>query len=301
MDGPAEAGDMTKIRAPLLVLCSVVCIQFGQALGKGLLDQVGPAGVVALRLGLAACVMLAVVRPSLPGDRGELVLALGLGTAIAGMNLIYPALVHLPLGLATSLQLMGPITLALLTSRRPRDLGLAGLAGLGLWMFYGPAGTDHALPGLVLALASGASMAAYLLLSRRAGASTPTAGPLAWALAWAALLTVPVGVVSSGNGLLSWPVLIVGLVVAVLASVLPYSFELSALRRLPPRTVGVLQSLEPAAAGIAGTLVLSENLDAPQWVALACIGAASAGTVAFTGSAQRERSQGRGVRAGPDR
>ncbi|GAB3702344.1 EamA family transporter [Nocardiopsis oceani] len=277
---------MTRFPASVLVLGSVLSVQFGQALGKGLFEQIGPAGVVALRLGLAAVVLMAVVRPALPRSRGELGLVLGFGTAIAGMNLVYPALVYLPLGLATSLQLLGPITLALLTSRRLRDIGFAVVAGAGLWLFYRPAEADYALTGLLLALASGVSMVAYLLLSRRAGAGTVTAAPLAWALIWAAVLTVPAGVVESGSGLLTPWVLFIGLVVAVLASVLPYSLELAALRRITPRTVGVMQSLEPAAAGLAGTLILAEYLSPLQWLALVCVGAASAGAVAFSKSAQ---------------
>lgn len=274
---------MTRIPASVLVLFSVVSVQFGQAVGKGLFDQAGPAGVVALRLGFAAAVLLALTRPSLPRTGRELGLLLGFGTAIAGMNLVYPALVYLPLGLATSLQLLGPIMLAVLASKRLRDVGFAVIAGAGLWLFYQPAETDYAFIGLVLALASGISMAAYLLLSRRAGAQNLTAAPLAWALTWAAALTVPLGVAESGVVLLNPLVLLVGLLVALLASVLPYSFELAALRRLPPRTVGVMQSLEPAAAGLAGTLILAEYLSPLQWLALGCVGAASAAAVTFGG------------------
>ncbi|CAL9339494.1 Threonine_homoserine exporter RhtA [Nocardiopsis dassonvillei] len=271
---------MARIPAPVLVLCSVVSVQFGQALGKGLFDQVGPGGVVALRLSLAAAVLLVAVRPPPPRGRGEACLVLGLGTAIAGMNLVYPALVYVPLGLAASLQLLGPITLALLSSKRLRDLGFAAVAGLGLWLFHRPGDAEYAWAGVLLASASGVSMAAYLLLSRRAGAGAATAAPLAWALVWAAALTVPVGVAESGAGLLAPTVLLGGLAVAVSASVLPYSLEFAALRRLPPRTVGVMQSLEPAAAGAAGALLLAEYPSPFQWLALACVGAASAGIVA---------------------
>ncbi|WP_197679666.1 EamA family transporter [Brevibacterium sandarakinum] len=170
--------------------------------------------------------------------------------------------------------------LALLTSRRLLDIGFAALACLGVWLFHSPAGAHYALPGILLALASGAAMATYLLLSRRAGASNVTAAPLVWAVTWAAVLTVPNGIVESGTALLNARVLGVGLIVAVLAAVLPYSLELVALRRIPPRIVGILQSLEPAAAGLAGTIILAEHLDALQWLALVCVGAASAGTVA---------------------
>jgi inner membrane transporter RhtA len=276
--------------ALMLVLGAVVSVQFGQALGKQMFGVVEPMGVVALRLGLAAVVLLAVHRPAVPRSRAELALVLGFGTAIAGMNLIYPALAYLPLGLAISLQLLGPVTLALLASRRLLDLLLAALAGLGVWLFHAPASAHFPLPGVLLALGGGVSMALYLVLSRRTGARSAGGGPLALAVLWAAVLTAPFGAAQSGTTLLEPQVLLNGLVVALLSAVLPYSLELAALRRLPPRTVGVLQSLEPAVAGLAGTLLLSEHLQLVQWLALACIGVASASTVVRTGRARQVAS-----------
>lgn len=290
MDVQPDTADprvMGERGAPLLVLGSVVSIQFGQAFGKQLFGEVGPAGVVALRLGIAAAVMLLLYRPALLRHRTEWVLIIGLGTAIAGMNLIYLALDHLPLGLATALQLLGPITLAVLTSRRLFDLAFALLAGFGVWLFHAPGDSPTSVVGVVLALASGVAMAAYLLLSKRAGARMSGGSPLALALGWAALLTVPWGIAEGGVALLDPAILGQGALVALLSAVLPYSLELVALRQLPPRTVGVLQSLEPATAGLAGALVLHEVLDAWQWVALLCVGVAGAGTV--TGSRRGER------------
>ena len=265
--------------APVLVLASVASVQFGQAVGKQLFGHVGPLGVVSLRLGFAAAILLLAYRPSLPRSRSELALVFGFGTAIAGMNLIYPALRYLPLGLATSLQLLGPITLALLMSRRALDLAAAVLAGAGVWLFHAPAGVDVPVAGVLLALCSGVAMATYLLMSSRAGAGSADGSPLALAVAWAAVLTVPFGVAESGTALFAPHAVVVGLAVAVMSAVVPYSLELVALRRLPPRTVGVLQSLEPAAAGIAGTVVLGEMLTGPQWVALGCVCAAGCGAV----------------------
>ena len=282
-----DAGGVTRAPAYLLVLGSVVCVQFGQAVGATLFSDVGPAGVVTLRLGFAALVLLVIARPSLPAAWSERLVILGFGTAIAGMNLVYPSLLFLPLGLATSLQLLGPIILALVLSKRLLHAGFAVLAGAGVWLFYGPGGDDYSLVGVSLALASGAAMAGYLLLSKRAGASAVTLGPLAWALLWAALLAAPLGIIENGSGLIDLRILLIGFTVAVLASVLPYSFEFIALRRLPPRTVGVMQSLEPAAAGLAGTLLLAQYLAPFQWLALVLVGAASAGVVAFGRTPQR--------------
>ncbi len=274
-----EPGAMNRFPAPSLILGSVLSIQFGQAIGKQLAGTVGAAGVVALRLGLAAAFLLLLHRPALPRSRTDISVILGFGTAIAGMNLIYPALTLLPLGLASALQLLGPITLALLTSRRVLDAGCAVLAAGGVWLFYAPSGARFPLGGVLLALASGAFMAAYLLLSKQAGAKSAGGGALALALAWAAALTVPLGMMQQGTHLLSPRILLTGLVVAVLSAVLPYSLELAALRRLPARTAGVLASLEPASAGLAGVLVLDEHLRTVQWAALACVGTASAGTL----------------------
>jgi inner membrane transporter RhtA len=270
---------MNRFPAPALMLGSVLSIQFGQAIGKQLAGTVGAAGVVALRLGLAAAFLLLLHRPALPRSRTDVGVILGFGTAIAGMNLIYPALTLLPLGLASALQLLGPITLALLTSRRVLDAGCAVLAAGGVWLFYAPSGARFPLGGVLLALASGACMAAYLLLSKQAGAKSTGGGALSLALACAAALTVPLGMMQQGTHLLSPRILLTGLVVAVLSAVLPYSLELAALRRLPARTAGVLASLEPASAGLAGVLVLDEHLRTVQWAALACVGTASAGTV----------------------
>ncbi|MFF9899522.1 DMT family transporter [Streptomyces longispororuber] len=271
---------MTKLPAPALMLGSVLSIQFGQAVGKQLTGAVGASGVVALRLGTAAVVLLLLHRPSLPRSRTDVGLVLGFGTAVAGMNLVYPAMVLLPLGLASALQLLGPIALALLTARRAREAGCALLAGGGVWLFHAPQGVGFPLGGVLLALASGACMAAYLVLSKRAGAAGGGGATLALAVAWAAVLTVPLGVARHGARLFAPDVLAAGAVVAVLSAVLPYSLELAALRRLPTRTVCVLAALEPASAGLAGMLVLDEHLRTTQWAALACVGAASAGAVA---------------------
>lgn len=271
---------MSEARAIVCVLGSVVSIQFGQALGKQLAAEVGAGGVVALRLGLAALVLALVHRPGWPRRWADVRNSVALGTAIAGMNLIYPALRYLPLGYAIALQLLGPICLAVFTVRRPSGVALALLAGCGIWLFQAPAyAPATGTAGLLFALAAGASMAAYLVLNRRAGESHRTGAPLALALVWAALLTVPLGVAHAGAALVRPGTLLAGAGVALLSAVLPYSLELAALRRLRPATVAVLQSLEPAAAGVAGALVLDEQLRTIQWLALACVGVANAGTL----------------------
>jgi threonine/homoserine efflux transporter RhtA len=272
--------------APLLVLGSVVSVQVGQALGKRAFDLLEPAGVVTLRLGLAAVVLLAVLRPRPPVDLRALGLVVAFGTAIAGMNLVYPAMQHLPLGVAMSLVLLGPLAVALAGSRRTLDATWAMVAGLGVFLIGGGAG-PLPVTGVLLALGAGASMGTYLLLSRRAGTADP--GTLALAVTWAAAVSLPFGITASGADLLRPSVLAVGFAVAVLSAVLPYSLDLAALRRLPPRTVGVLQSLEPVVGALAGLVLLAELLDARQWVAIGCVTAASAGAVATARRSVRDR------------
>jgi threonine/homoserine efflux transporter RhtA len=277
-------------RAPLLVLGSVVSVQVGQAVGKQAFDLLEPAGVVTLRLGLAALVLLAVLRPRPPADARELGLVVAFGTAIAGMNLVYPALRHLPLGVATSLQLLGPLAVALAGSRRPLHAAWALLAGAGVFLIT-DGGGHLPLTAVLLALGSGAAMGGYLLLSSRAGTAAP--GTLALAVAWAAVVTLPFGVGASGTALLRPHVLLVGLAVALLSAVLPYSLDLAALRRLPPRTVGVMESLEPVVGALAGGALLAEVLAARQWIAVGCITAASAGAVFTPPRKAPRRARGR--------
>ncbi|XRQ14594.1 EamA family transporter [Actinomadura welshii] len=259
--------------APLLVLGSVASIQAGQACGKAMFPAAGVGGVVTLRLVFAALVLLLLRRPR-PPRRDSLALVTALGGAIAGMQLIYPAMERLPVGAASALQFLGPLTLALVQARRPADLLWAALAGTGVLLLYGPSGTALPAAGVALALASGACMAAYLVLNKRAGA---LGGPaLAWAVVVAAVLVLPLAPVA--GGVPARPdVLLAGLGVAVLSAVVPWSLDMAALRRLPERVVAVMVSLEPAAGAVAGLALLGEHLTLPGWAAIGCVSAASAG------------------------
>jgi inner membrane transporter RhtA len=260
----------------LLVLGSVLSVQAGQAFGKHLLGETGPAGVIALRLGLAALVLLAVHRPALP-KRRDLLPLLGFGTAIAGMNLIYPALRYLPMGVASALQLLGPLTVALCSARRIRHVAFAVLAGAGVWLLHTWGATTVSLPGIALALASGAAMGAYLLLSRKVGTTAADGSRLALAVTWAALLTLPFGVAQAGPELVQLSLLVKGFALALLSAVMPYSLDLAALRRVSPRTVGVLESTEAAVAGLAGAIFLAERLSFTAWAGIGCVTVAAIG------------------------
>ncbi|MEU9023095.1 EamA family transporter [Actinomadura sp. NPDC048394] len=272
--GPAErAAERAAVPAPLLILGSVVSIQAGQACGKGMFAIAGAAGVVVLRLGFAAAVLLLVRRP--PPPRGSAGLALALGAAIAGMQLIYPAMQRLPVGAASAFQFLGPLTLALVRARRPADLLWAALAGAGVFLMHAPGGAPLSASGVVLAVASGACMAMYLVLNKRAGARPGST--LTWGVVVGAVLVLPLAP-AAGGALLRPGVLAAGLGLAVLSAVLPWSLDQAALRRLPERTVAVMVSLEPAAGAAAGLVLLGEHLAWPQWLAIACICTASTAT-----------------------
>ncbi|MDQ4085722.1 MAG: DUF6098 family protein [Actinomycetota bacterium] len=270
--------------ASLLVLASVLSVQSGQALGKTLFEAAGgPAGVVTLRLGIAALVLLALQRRPLPADPHDRRLVALLGTAIAGMNLIYPALSYLAVGVAVCLQYLGPLAVALAGARRRRDLGWAVLAGAGVLLLSAPGG-PLPLTGMVLALVSGTSMGAYVLLNQRAGARTADGSLLAWATAWAAVLSMPTGLAPAARAVTHPDVLVVAAVVAVLSAVVPYSLDLLALRRLPARAAAVLQSLEPLAGALAGLVLLGEVLTGGQWLGVGCVAVASTGAALLTGA-----------------
>ncbi|MBO2457886.1 EamA family transporter [Actinomadura violacea] len=270
--GTERAGRSAAVPAPLLILGSVVTIQAGQACGKGMFAVAGTAGVVVLRLGFAAAVLLVLRRPPLP--RGSAGLAFALGAAMAGMHLIYPAMQRLPVGVASAFQFLGPLTLALVTARRPADLLWAALAGTGVFLMDGPGGAHVSPSGVVLAVASGACMAAYLVLNKRAGARPGST--LTWGVVIAAGLVLPLAP-AAGGALLSPGVLAAGLGLAVLSAAVPWSLDQAALRRLPERTVAVMVSLEPAAGAVAGLVLLGEHLAWTQWLAIGCVCAASAG------------------------
>jgi inner membrane transporter RhtA len=263
-----------------LVLGSVVAIQTGHACGKLLFGLVDPMGVIALRLGFTALVLCVLWRPRLPTDRRSLGLIVGWGAAIAGMQTIYLALAIIPVGTAVALQFLGPLTVALAGSRRPSQVLWALLAGLGVFLFHSPGTTAPPVAGTIFALGSGACWAAYIVLTRRAGVThAADRSALALAVGLAALLCVPLGVVEAGPDIARPGVLLAGLGVAVLSAVVPWSLDLTVLRRLSSPVFGVLVSLEPALGGAAGMLIVGEHLAVSHWVAIGCVVGASLGAV----------------------
>lgn len=257
----------------------MLTVQFGAAIATTLFDDVGPAGTVMMRIAFASVMLTLLFRPSLRGhDRADLWLAGAFGFALAAMNLtFYEAIDHIPLGAAVTLEFVGPLGLAVYGSRRPLDLLWVLLAAGGILLLAAPGGTGLNATGVILAIVAGLWWAAYILLSARTGRVFPGGTGLALAMIVAGILILPVGIVDGGSGLLQPEVIGAGAAVALLSSLIPYSLELEALRRLPPHVFGVLMSLEPAAGAVAGLLLLGQVLKANEWAGMALVIVASAG------------------------
>ncbi|WP_270889431.1 EamA family transporter [Pedococcus sp. 5OH_020] len=263
----------------LLVVAAVVSVQFGGALAATLVPRIGAAGSVTLRLLFATAILWAYARPSLRGHtRRAWLTVVAFGVTLGLMNLcFYASLGHLPIGVAVTVEFLGPLTLATVLARRSRDLVAVLGAGVGVLLisraFEVPV-EDVEWSGLVLAALAGACWAGYILASGRAGREFPKLDGLALAMAVALVVTLPLGVRAvpqwTGEAVLK------GLGIAVLSSVLPYSLELAALRRLSARVFGILLSLEPAVAALAGFLVLGQRLSGTQLGGMGLVVLASA-------------------------
>ncbi len=265
-------------RAVGLVLIGILSVQFGAAIAKNLFDEVSPTSLVWLRLATSAVILLAIARPRLRGrSRHDWLVVFAFGISLGLMNwAIYQSFARIPLGLAVTIEFVGPLTLAILGSRRARDLIWVGLAAVGVALL-GVQPADLNIAGVAFALLAGASWAAYILLSARTGQTWPGFDGLVVASVVAALVLTPWVLLDGGAQLIDPRILALGLLVGLLSSVVPYSLELVALRTLPPAAFGILMSLEPAAAALAAMLLLSEFLSPLQWLAMACVVAASVG------------------------
>ncbi|MFI7600840.1 EamA family transporter [Actinoplanes sp. NPDC049681] len=271
--------------AVLMVLGSCASLQVGAALAARLFPVTGSAGATLLRLGLAAGVLLAVARPAVRSwQRHQWRAVLFLGASLAGMNgFFYAAIARIPLGPAVTIEFLGPLTLAAVLSRRLRDfawvlLAAAGVAALG----FADGGTTLDPVGVLLVLVAAAFWALYILAGSRAGVAVQGQGGLAVAMTVGALVLLPGGVTGAEKALTSPHLLVIALATGLLASVIPYSLEMSALRRLPQRAFGILLSLEPAVAALAGWLLLAQPLSPTAIAAVLLVVLASIGSTAFS-------------------
>jgi inner membrane transporter RhtA len=247
-----------------------------------------------LRVGFAALFLLVVWRPKLRGYTWrEYRWVLLFGGVLAAMNFsFYQSLDRIPLGVAVTIEFIGPLAVALIGSRRLIDLLWVALAGAGI-VLLAPTGLFGGISldpvGVGLALLAGVFWGCYILLSARVGQSFSGISGLALAMAVAAVLLVPIGIFGAGSVLLNGRFLLLGAGVALLSSVLPYSLELEALRRLPSRIFGVLMSLEPGIAALVGVLLLGEQLGLRAAIAIALVILASLGAAQLR---KKESQQG---------
>jgi inner membrane transporter RhtA len=269
---------LDRIPAVWLVLSGIISVQVGAAIAKDLFDLVPPTAMVWLRLITSAVILLLVARPRWTGHSGrDWLIVLGFGLSLLTMNwAIYQSFARIPLGIAVTIEFLGPLTLAVIGSRRLVDLIWVALAGMGVALL-GLSRATLTLAGVGFALLAAIAWACYILLSAQTGRRWPGLTGLAIASVVGAIALAPPAVVEADGRLLDPMVLTLGLAVGMLSSVIPYSFELMALRRIPPRVFGILMSLEPAAAALAAMIVLGEFLTVIQWLAMACVVIASIG------------------------
>ena len=271
---------MSRVNPVVLVLVAIASVQLGASFGKGLFDVAAPATIAFLRIALAGVVLVAISRPRLTGRTArDWAVVVAYGLALAGMNVsIYYSFERIPIGVAVTLEFIGPLLLAVWGSRRPIDLLWVVLAGVGVALLGASPGSLD-LVGVVLALLAGALWAAYIVIAgpvgrRWEGISGLSVGSTVGALA----LAIP-GLLLAGDALGHPRVWLVATAVALLSSVVPYALELHARRVIKAATFSILMSLEPAAAALFAWVVLGEWLGWVEWLAMAAVVVASVGAV----------------------
>jgi inner membrane transporter RhtA len=298
LQAPAEPKQdpLRRIPAPVLLSAGILSVQIGAGIAARMFGTISAAGLTGLRLWVAAAVLTGLgARPAIRAVRGiiagrswgDAAVAGAFGLTLAVMNFsIYQAFARIPLGIAVTIEFLGPLGVAIASSRRRVDLLWVALAALGVTLL-GTSGISAAsfagsrpgtvAAGLSFALLAALTWACYILLSAATGRRFSGGTGLTIAMGIAAVLVTPVAVVSAGKALLKPAVLGTGVVVGLLSSVIPYRFELESLRRVPARVFGIWMSLEPAVAALVGVVLLSQSLALRQWLAIACVTVATAG------------------------
>jgi inner membrane transporter RhtA len=266
------------VPAPLYALGAIASVQLGATVATHLFAFLGPAGTVFLRVGFGACILLAIARPRWPQfDTRQWRSIVLFGLIVAGMNLcFYQAIARIPLGIAVTIEFIGPLGVAIAGSRQGLDFAWAAMAATGVAMLSFGGGNVTPV-GLLFALGAAAGWASYILLSQRVGQLVPGPDGLAFALGIGGLALLPFGIAGAGARLLDLRNLGIGLVVAILSSAVPFSLEFAALRRLSSQVFGILMSLEPAMGAAAGLLFLGQHLSLRDLIAIVLVMIASAG------------------------
>lgn len=303
--GPAargEPGPLGKVPAPLLLGTGILSVQVGAGIAARMFGTVPAAGLTGLRLWAAALMLAGLgARPAWRAVRGvvadrawrDAAVVAAFGLTLGIMNFcIYQAFARIPLGIAVTIEFLGPLAVAIVASRRLIDVVWVVLAGAGVTLL-GTAGVSAArlggtaaaggsqtsaeITGVIFALLAATSWACYIVLAAATGRRFGGSSGLVIAMVIAAVVVTPPAVISAGRALLRPAVLAAALAIGLLSSVIPYRFELETLRRVPPRVFGIWMSLEPAVAALVGLVMLSQALSAWQWVAIGCVTIASAG------------------------
>ena len=264
-----------------MVVTGLVCQELGASLAVLLFPALGPLGIVFLRLGFSAVILMIIARPSLRGHTPAAWRSvIGFGLVLALMNcLFYLALARLPLGVTVTIEVLGPLVLSVIAARRASAWLWAGLALVGVIALAG-GGWDRLDPlGVLFALGAASSWALYILASARVGREFPRLDGLALAMVVGALAALPWGLIAAGGALVRVDLLALGAAVAVLSSTIPYALELLALRRLAASAFAILMSLAPATATLAGWLLLGQGMTWLEIVGVALVIAASIGAV----------------------
>jgi inner membrane transporter RhtA len=276
---PRTGGALSRAPSPLLVLGAISSVQFGSAAAATLFSRIGPGGAVLLRLMFASIILSAIWRPSVRGHtRAELLLAALFGLMLWAMNTcFYHSIKLIPLGIAVTIEFVGPLTVAVLGSKRRIDLLWVGLAAIGIAaLMHGNTRSLNML-GVFLALAAGGLWGFYILVNARMGRVFERGNGLSLAMCIGTLAAVPIGLAEGGRNLFELHTLLLGAAVGLMSSAIPYSFELEALRRISTNVFGVLMSIEPAMAALAGFIILGQALNARELVGMAFVVAASIG------------------------
>ena len=278
-------GLLAPAPSPALVLGAIASVQFGAAIATTLFSHIGPGGAVWLRLVFGTLILLPLWRPRWRGrPRREVLLACLFGLVLASMNFAFYSAIHrIPLGIAVTFEFVGPLAIAIAGSRRALDLVWVALAAAGILALT--RGGVHHLDGfgVALALLAGILWGAYILINARVGRAFEGGTGLTLAMCVASLLMTPIGIAQGGSNLLDTRSLLLGAAVGLLSSAIPYSFENEALRRIDPAVFGVLMSIEPAVAALAGFIALGQGLAASEVVGIALV------VVASVGAARRTR------------
>jgi inner membrane transporter RhtA len=272
------ASRLVSIPAPALVLFGIGSVQLGAGLAKTVFDQLPPSAMVMMRLATSAVVLTIIGRRLLRGlwrqhSRTDRLIVAAFGVTLAVMNFaIYESFARIPLGIAVTIEFLGPLGVAVAFSRRPMDLAWVALAATGVVLLVRDDGSGRVtVAGVAFALLAAAGWAAYILLSVAIGRRFPGSSGLALASVVGTVIMLPVGISSGGSTLLRPELLAIGIAVGLLSSVIPYTFELEALRRMRAQLFGILMSLEPAAAALVGLVVLGEMLAVREWASIGCV------------------------------